>query len=519
MELSVLFTTSRSAALKLFDGGTYHTCRPYRVSLNGAEPVLADRTITSLYNLKPDTCYEAVVLDGSEQVGAVAFRTQKETVSLDVRRFGAAGDGVHDDTAAIQAAINCCPAGGRVRIPRGNYCITPLFLKSHITIELQQGARLMLCPDRSRFPILPGVTFAPEGDFLLGSWEGNPLDCFASALTGVDVEDVRIIGTGVVDGQAQLGDWWQNPKLRRGAWRPRLLFLCRCRQITVQGLTFCNSPAWNLHPYFSQNLIFADLAINAPASSPNTDGFDPESCRQVTVAGVHFSVGDDCIAIKSGKIYMGARYRTPCEDIDISHCLMENGHGGVTAGSECAGGIRDVRVRYCLMRNTDRGLRVKTRRGRGENAVIDGIVFDHVKMRRVGSPFVVNCLYFCDPDGHSAYVQSREAQPVDHRTPRIGRIAFRNVDAQDCGACAGYFLGLPERPIQSILLENCVFTYAPDAKPFVPAMADGVAECLHQGLIIRYAGQVTLRNVCLTGQQGERLNAEQVESITWEDEA
>ena len=208
----------------------------------------------------------------------------------------------------------------------------------------------------------------------------------------------------------------------------------------------------------------------------------------------------------------------PCEDVDISHCLMERGHGGLTTGSECAGGIIDVRVRYCVMRDTDRGLRVKNRRGRGQNAVTDRILFDHVDMERVGAPFVVNCLYFCDPDGHGEYVQSREPLPVDERTPRIGQITFRHVNALDCGACAGYFLGLPEQPIESILVEDSVFTYAPDAKPFVPALADGVEACLHQGLVVHYADQITLRNVSMTGQQGEKLVAVQVGNVLWEGE-
>ena len=518
MELSCLFSTSRSAAIRLFDGGKYHTLKPYRLLLNGTEVLETNRVITSLYDLQPDTEYAVSVLDGEEIIASLSLRTMPESVSLNVRRFGAVGDGVHDDTAAIQAAINCCPPGGRVRIPGGIYLVGPLFLKSHITIDVQKGAILRLCTDRSRFPILPGVTFTQGEDYLLGTWEGNPLDAYASFLTGVDVEDVRIIGQGVLDGQAQLGDWWVNPKVRRGAWRPRMLFLCRCKNVTMQGLTILNSPSWNLHPYFSEDLTFADLTINAPADSPNTDGFDPESCRHVVFTGVHFSVGDDCIAVKSGKIFMGQKYHTPCEDIDISHCLMERGHGGLTTGSECAGGVINVRVRHCVMRDTDRGLRVKNRRGRGKYAMTDQILFEHVDMQRVGAPFVVNCLYYCDPDGHSSYVQSREKLPVDDRTPPTGELVFRHIDAQDCGACAGYFLGLPESPIRSIVMEDCRFTFDPEAKAFQPALADGVEACKGQGLIVYYADSVTLRNVQLTGQTGEKLTAVQAGSINWEGE-
>lgn len=517
MDLSCLFVSARSAALRLYDGGLYHTQKPYRVTLNGREARVTDRVITSLYGLWPDTEYVAAVWDGQTELAAIVLRTLPESCTLDVRRFGAVGDGVHDDTAAIQAAITCCPARGRVLLPKGVYNVGPLFLKSHITVEWREGAVLALAPDRARFPILPGMTQSTDeqSEYNLGSWEGNPLDMFAAALTGVDVEDVSLIGPGLIDGQAQKADWWPTRREKRGAWRPRLLFLNRCRGVTVQGLRFQNSPAWNLHPYFSEDLAFLDIAVTAPADSPNTDGFDPESCRHVRLAGAHFSLGDDCIAIKSGKIYMGSRYQTPCEDLSITHCLMENGHGGVTLGSEMAGGIRQVRVSHCLMRHTDRGLRVKTRRGRGEHGVIDDIVFDDVRMEHVGAPFVVNCLYFCDPDGHTPWVQSREKAPVDAGTPRVGGIVFRRVRAENCGACAGYFLGLPERPIESVTLEHASFTFAPDAQPFAPAMAEGVEPCLRRGIIAKYVDSLTLRDVTIDGQEGDALDLEDVARKEW----
>lgn len=503
MECTVLFVSSRSAAIKCFDGGLYHTQKTYRILLNGREYGTAEKTIASLYGLWPDTEYTVQLMDGETEAACIALRTKQESCTLNVRSFGAVGDGVHDDTIAIQTAIACCPEKGRVLIPKGTYAVKPLFLRSHITIEWAEGAEMKMCTDRGQFPILPGTIESTDEtrDYNFGSWEGNPLDMFAAAITGMEAEDVALIGPGLIDGQAQLADWWANPKEKRGAWRPRLLYLCRCRDITVQGLHFCNSPAWNLHPYFSQNLAFLDLSVSAPANSPNTDGFDPESCSHVTVAGVHFSLGDDCIAIKSGKIYMGAKFRQPCEDISITHCLMENGHGGVTIGSEMAGGVKNVRVAHCLMRNTDRGLRVKTRRGRGRDGVIDDVAFDHVQMERVGAPFVVNALYFCDPDGHTPYVQSREKQPVDDGTPRIGSILFRHVQAQNCTACAGYFLGLPEMPIESVTLEDSHFTFDPNAKPFVPAMADGVEPCLGRGLVAQYADTLTLRRVVIEAPQ------------------
>ena len=514
MTIKTLFVTARSATLELPDGGLYNTVRAYQVLVNGQAWGEMNTVVHSIYGLWPDTDYTVQIFDGNEEIGRTAQRTEEESFTLNVRRFGAVGDGVHDDTPAIQAAINCCPPRGRVLIPAGMYHVLPIFLKSHVRIEIQKDAVLLLETDRWKFPVLTGMTQSADEsrDLNLGSWEGNPLDMFAAMISAYDVEDAVIYGEGVLDGQADKSDWWIDNRRLRGAWRPRMLFISACRNVTVQGLSFCNSPAWNLQPYFSKNLKFLNIRVTAPAHSPNTDGFDPESCGHILLAGAHFSLGDDCIAIKSGKIYMGSTYKTPTSDLEISHCLMENGHGGMTCGSEMAGGINKVYLHDCLMRNTDRGLRVKTRRGRGQQGVIDDIVFENVVMEKVGTPYVVNCLYFCDPDGKTEYVQSREKQPVDERTPRVGRIAFRHVTATDA-TCAGYFLGLPERPIECVEMEDVSISCAEDAEPMQPAMACGVEKTSRRGVVAINVDKIRMKNVTITGQDGARLECENVGTV------
>ena len=513
--MKCLYISARSCTVLLDAQGDYEARDVRRLELNGNDLGEENRAVCSLFDLWPDTDYTLTSYLGGKKETELFFHTDPETCTLNVRRFGAKGDGEQDDTPALQAAILCCPAGGRVLVPAGTYRTGPLFLKSHMTLEIQKNATLALMTDRAKFPILPGMIRSTDeqSEYLLGTWEGNPLDCFAGALTGIGVEDVRVIGQGVVDGCAQLGDWWPNHKVIKGAFRGRLFYLRDCENVTVQGITFRNSPSWNLHPCFSRKLNFLNVRVEAPSNSPNTDGFDPESCRDIRMLGTVFSVGDDCIAIKSGKIYMGQKYHTPCENIEIAWCAMLDGHGGVTVGSEMAGGVRHVRVHHCLMRGNDRGLRIKTRRGRGRYAVVDDIRFEDVRMEGVKAPLVVNAMYYCDPDGHTPYVQSRQKQPVDDTTPTLGSICFERVRARDCQACVGYVLGLPEKPLEQLTLRDCDFSFSETAQPMAPAMAEGVDPCARRGLMARFVNRLILENVRMEAIDGQPLEAVSVEHI------
>lgn len=516
MEIRLVMKTARSVSLELDDGGIYKTKEVYRILVNGDEVKTTDTVITSLYGLKPDTDYEIGVEDacGIRQ-GEIAFRTDYEFVTLDVRKFGAKGDGVSDDTTFIQAAIMACPPESRVLIPAGTYKITSLFLKSGINVELAKGAELLADTDRSHYAILPGLieSYDETGDYNLGTWEGNPLPMFAGIISGIDVSDVTLYGEGSINGAANHENWWKNEKVMVGAFRPRMLSLNRCRNIRVQGLYFHDSPAWVIHPYFSDDLLFCNLIVENPAKSPNTDGLDPESCRDVTICGVRFSLGDDCIAVKSGKIYMGRRYKTPSSNIHVYQCLMEHGHGAVTVGSEMAGGVNNLIVEKCRFYHTDRGLRIKTRRGRGKDAVLDNIIFRDLEMEQVMTPFTANAFYFCDPDGRTEFVQSREPYPVDDGTPSMKRFCFENITAKDCHVAASYFDGLPEQKIEQITMRNVSVSFAGQAKCDVPIMSNGVEACCKKGLYARNVKKLVLDNVSIEGCEGEEIELHDVDEV------
>lgn len=516
MNTSIERVSARSAVINILDGGKYRTLRPYGLKLNGEERGETDRCVTYLPGLKPDTGYVLELYDGYEKLSTLEFRTEKEYVTLNVRDFGAVGDGVHDDTSFLQAAILSCPAKSRVLVPAGTYMTGPLFLKSGVTLYLEKDAVIKAYNDRSHFPYFQGMvqSYDEKEEYNLSTWEGNPLSTYISVITGLNCEDISIEGEGVIDGSAGKENWWKDVKKHTAPYRPRLVFLNHCKNVCITGITLKNSPSWTLHPYFTDNISIYGITLNNPFDSPNTDGIDPESCRGVTIAGVRFSLGDDCIAVKSGKIYMGQKYAVSCEDLTIRNCLMENGHGAVTIGSEMAGGVRDMTVRDCVFSHTDRGLRVKTRRGRGKNAVIKGITFSDIEMDSVLTPFVVNSYYFCDPDGHAEAVQTREAKPVDDSTPFIGDLKFRNIRATGASAAAAYIEGLTERKIDSVCFENVDIAFDPGAEGAKPAMTEGVGLCVRRGFMIRNVEKLSLSGVKVSNCDGAALDTERVDSVS-----
>ncbi len=513
MKFHTLYVSSVSACFELENANPYYAESAYDVAVNGAPALAGVRTnVFSLFDLKPGTEY--IVAVGAD---TVSITTATETGCISARDFGAKGDGVTDDTDCLQAAIDCCPRGGRLTVPAGTYFTRPLVLKSDMTLELKEGAILLGDTVEEHYPLLPGSVMDVEtGEELhFTSWEGDPFPGRQSFLSAHYAQNIQIVGQGVIDGNAVNGDWWVDVKKRKIS-RPKLVWLNKCENITFHGITGRNSACWNFHPFFSKNIFFYHTAVEAPKDSPNTDGTDPESCDNVQYIGMRFSVGDDAIAIKAGKVYMGMKYKTPATNHLVRNCLMEYAHGAMTLGSEMSGGVKDLKVSQCYFKHTDRGLRIKTRRGRGKYAVIDGVEFSNIYMENVMTPIVMNMYYFCDPDGHEKIVWDKEPHPVDDGTPYLGNFTFRDMECQDCEWAAGWFYGLTEQPIGSVTIENVNFTVKEDASTGQPAMMDYVEPSSKRGLYFNSVRKVHLKNVTVTGQVGEAATYENVGEVTVE---
>ena len=143
MKTNIIFLGARSVTFELVNDSCYYTEELYDLYVNGEKTLEKQNlNVISLYDLEPFKEYKVDFVFKNETY-TTTFTTEAEFVTLNVKKFGAKGDGVTDDTLFIQACINACPKNGRVYIPAGKYSVCPLFLKSNITIELAKGAHLL----------------------------------------------------------------------------------------------------------------------------------------------------------------------------------------------------------------------------------------------------------------------------------------------------------------------------------------------------------------------------------------
>ncbi|MFE5307488.1 glycoside hydrolase family 28 protein [Isoptericola sp. NPDC056605] len=399
-------------------------------------------------------------------------------------------------TATFQAAIDDAAAagGGTVVVPAGTHRTGALRLRSHVELHLEAGALLQFVPDPALYPPVDA------------RWEGAPATIHSPCLYAAGETDVAITGFGTIDGGG--APWWDTFRHDRASLahpRPTLVGLHDCTRVTVRDVRLTNSPSWTVHPLRCDGVTISNVVIVNPPDSPNTDGIDPESCRNVRISDCHIDVGDDCVVLKAGT--ERDPERIACENVAITNCTMVHGHGGVVIGSEMSGGVRNVVISNCVFEGTDRGIRIKSRRGRG--GVVEDVRVTNVVMRGVMTPFVINPFYFCGPDGKEPHVADRAPHPVGDATPVFRRIHLTHITARDVHAAAGHLYGLPEQPLTDVTLDDVTISYAADAVPGVPAMADGVPEMRRAGLHLGFVADSDVSRVRIEGCEGPGVVVEE----------
>jgi len=419
-------------------------------------------------------------------------------VGYNIIEFGAIPDGATPCTRAFALAIETAAAagGGTIYVPAGVFLTGSIRLKSHITLHLDAGAKVVFSRETGDYPLIHM------------RWEGSECDCHSPQIFGAGLEDVAIMGRGELDGQGEY--WWNLMREDRLSHpRPRLIGLVDCRDVLIEGIKLRNSPSWTINPIRCENVTVDKVTIMNPADSPNTDGIDPESCRNVHIANCHVDVGDDCIVIKSGK--EDCFPRVPCENIIITNCTMVHGHGGVVIGSEMSGGVRNVVIANCIFEGTDRGIRVKARRGRG--GVVEDIRVSNIIMKGVICPFVLHMHYFCGTGGKEKIVWDKNPYPVTDATPIFRRIHFSNITVREVSAAAGFIHGLAEMPVEEVTFDNISVQMAADAAPAVPAMMSGLEPMKRAGFLCCNIKNATFNNVRIKGHEGPAFRLEKAWNI------
>ncbi len=396
-------------------------------------------------------------------------------------------------TGALQALIDRAAerGGGTLVFGPGTWKTGALVLRDDVGIRLERGARLVASGDPSEFPVRDQ------------RWEGRTVKAHSPLIGAEGARRVSVEGPGIIDGSG--APWWKA--FREGsldAPRPRLISFQDCRNVLLAGFTAVNSPSWTVHPVRCEGVEIRGLRIENPPDSPNTDGIDPDSCRDVRISGCSISTGDDCIAVKSGVESEEPRLRPPSELIVVTGCVFEAGHGGVVLGSEMSGGIRDVVVSACVFRGTDRGIRVKTRRGRG--GAVEGAVFSDLAMRDVAVPVAVNCYYGCGAWGDPV-VSDKGRRTPGPGTPTVGRLRFSELQVRNARYCAAFLFGLPESPVESLSFSDCDIEMDPAWEtPGQAEMGDGLPDLGRAGFFARNVRALELRSVRVRGQRGPEFD-------------
>ncbi len=441
--------------------------------------------------------------------------------------FGAIGDGKTMNTEAFVKAISECAksGGGHVVIPAGIWLTGPIRLESNINLHIEKGALVIFSPNRQDYP-------------LTDTWyEGRPEYRCMAPLFGENLENIAITGEGIFDGSgdawrpvkkfkmtnnqwknllasggvvdSQGSTWWPSEAAMNGAayldelkksgkqprledfekvrdyLRPVLMQLSRCKKVLIDGPTFQNSAAWNLHPLMSENLTIRNIKVKNPWYSQNGDGIDIESCRNVALYNSEFDVGDDAICLKSGRDAAGRKRGMPTENMQIYNCVVYDGHGGFVIGSEMSGGVKNIEIRDCTFIGTDTGLRFKSTRGRG--GVVENIFMRRIFMKDIQAAAITFNMFYTGqapiPDpGQKNPSASDQAVPVSEETPQFKNFFISEV------ICLGAeqavkLLGLPEMPLKNIALTNVSITS-------------------RRGISLAYADSINLTNVEILPHEG-----------------
>lgn len=302
-----------------------------------------------------------------------------------VKDFGAVGNGLANDTAAIQKAID---AGGMVFFPPGIYRSGTLYLRSHGGLHLEAGAILQASADKADYN---------ADDFCPQNWN-SPAELVSGAhfIIGLEAENITLCGEGRIDGSrqsfygekslpdpdrtAQHCEIFDREELRR-SWRPaQMIFFCECRNIKIRDIELYNSPYWSCFLHGCEDVQVRGLRILNDQRTINGDGIDIDCCRRVTVSDCIIDTGDDCITLRGGEAKL--KKSRPCEYITISNCQLHTCCNAFRIGVG-TGIVRKAVISNCMIHQSRTGINICSQYSPGRSVQIEDIHFENIFIESV----------------------------------------------------------------------------------------------------------------------------------------
>jgi polygalacturonase len=398
-----------------------------------------------------------------------ASPSAKAALKLNVRDFGAQGDGATKNTAAFQQALDRCSVlgGGEVVVPAGNYRTGAIALRSNTLLRLENDAMISGTNDFADYPVSEV------------RWEGKWIQGHVGLIYAIDASRIGIIGPGRIVGHADMGG---RPTAQSPLRHPALIETIGCRDIHFEGFSTEYRLMWSIHPTNCEDIVIKNLNIRSTGG--NGDGIDIDSCRRVSIDSCDISTGDDCIAIKSGRGSEAYKLLQTTEDVVISNCTMADSiFACIGIGSETSGGIRNVRVEHCKFTAAKTfAFYIKTRVGRG--AFIENIVADDLDVAGTAGGFLSLNLM-------GSGLQDQDPVPGLEGIPTIRELHFSNVRVKGCPQLVDGTRVHPDKPVDGFSLSNVT------------------GDCV-KGISLANIKKVEIRNVKVTGVVGALVSIHNV---------
>ncbi len=288
---------------------------------------------------------------------------------------------VKEDTKGIQDAIDLASrhGGGTVYLSAGQqYLCGSLVLRPFITLHLENGSRLMASPNLADYR----KGDEPDDEHTRGV--GTPVlrkPAF-SFLYAYDADSVTIDGEGTIDGNCHQFVSRVNPYHCTSSLypRPTLVYLEKCNNLRIKGVTLTNSPFWSLHTAGCDNVLVEGITIRNPLDVANSDGIDPDHCTNVRIHACHITCADDCICLKNTK---GSAMYPPTKGVVISDCTLVSTSSALKIGTEGVDDFSNVLVHNCIVEASNRGISIQVR----DKGSVQNVHFSHILINtRVFSP-------------------------------------------------------------------------------------------------------------------------------------